>query len=94
SAKTGNDVDMIPSIFLSNSPKIKDLPEMLLPSLLHLYISDCPNLKELPVALLHPLLSLYIWRCPGLKERCSRGGSHWSQISHIPKIEIDFESQT
>ncbi|GJR89139.1 NB-ARC domains-containing protein [Tanacetum coccineum] len=79
---------------IEHCPKIKDLPETLLPSLLHLYISDCPNLKELPVALLRPLLSLCIWRCPGLKERCSRGGSHWPQISHIPKIEIDFESQT
>ncbi|PWA77150.1 NB-ARC domains-containing protein [Artemisia annua] len=78
---------------ISECPKIKDLPETL-PSLLHLRITECPNLKELPVALLHSLLSLFIWRCPDLNEKCSRGGSYWPQISHIPKIQIDGESQT
>ncbi|PWA70392.1 AMP-dependent synthetase/ligase [Artemisia annua] len=75
-------------------PKITDLPETLLPSLLSLEIRDCPNLKELPVTLLHSLLSLNIRQCPDLKERCSRGGSYWPQISHIPCIKIDDESQT
>nr|GEW51076.1 NBS-LRR resistance-like protein [Tanacetum cinerariifolium] len=75
-------------------PKIKDLPETLLPSLLSLEIWGCPNLKELPVTLLHLLLSLEISKCPDLKERCSRGGPYWPQISRIPCISIDYESQT
>ncbi|PWA99544.1 NBS-LRR protein [Artemisia annua] len=79
---------------ITECPKIKDLPEMLLPSLLSLDISDCPNLKELPVTLLHSLLRLEISGCPDLEERCSRGGSYWPQISHIPCIEINNESQT
>ncbi|PWA73994.1 NBS-LRR resistance-like protein [Artemisia annua] len=79
---------------ISFCPKMKDLPEKLLPSLLSLKIWDFPNLKELPVKLLHSLLSLHISGCPDLKERCSRGGSYWPQISHIPKIEIDLELQT
>lgn len=79
---------------ISWCPMIKDLPETLLPSLLSLEIRYCPNLKELPVTLLPSLLSLKIWECPDLKERCSRGGSYWPQISHIPCIEIDWKSQT
>nr|GEW80752.1 NB-ARC domains-containing protein [Tanacetum cinerariifolium] len=75
-------------------PKIKDLPETLLPSLLSLEIWGCPNLKELPVTLLHSLLSLDIRKFPDLKERCSRGGPYWPQISHIPCINIDYKSQT
>ena len=74
--------------------RMKDLPEKLLPSLSTLLIAACPNLKELPVMLLHSLLRLEIWGCPDLKERCSRGGSYWPQISHIPCIKIDDESQT
>lgn len=79
---------------ISGCPKIKDVPETLLPSLLSLKIWNCPNLKELPVTLLHSLLRLEIRGCPDLKERCSRGGSYWPQISHIPCVIIDRESQT
>ncbi|PWA58163.1 NBS-LRR protein [Artemisia annua] len=62
-----------------------------LTSLQHLEIKWCPNLKELPVALLPSLLSLVIQSCPDLKERCSRGGSYWPQIYHIPCIIIGEE---
>nr|GEY40707.1 NB-ARC domains-containing protein [Tanacetum cinerariifolium] len=65
-----------------------------LTSLQHLTISECPNMKDLPETLLPKLLSLKTCGCPNLKERCSRGGSYWSGISHIPCIEIDGESQT
>ncbi|GJZ45422.1 NB-ARC domains-containing protein [Tanacetum coccineum] len=75
-------------------PKVKDLREILLPSLVSLEIGECPDLKELPVTLLHSLLSLKVWESPDLKERCSRGGPYWPQISHIPCIKIDGESQT
>ncbi|GJU04439.1 NB-ARC domains-containing protein [Tanacetum coccineum] len=71
-----------------NCPKVKDLPETLLPSLLSLEIRRCPDLKELPVKLLHSLLSLSICLCPDLQEKCSRGGSYWPQIFHIPCIDI------
>ncbi|PWA97451.1 NB-ARC domains-containing protein [Artemisia annua] len=81
-------------LWISDCPKIKDLLETLLPSLLSLKIWNCPNLKELPVTLLHSLLRLEIWRSPDLGERCRRGGSYWPQISHIPCIIIDRESQT
>ncbi|PWA59794.1 NBS-LRR resistance-like protein [Artemisia annua] len=75
-------------------PKVKDLPETLLPSLLSLEIRECRSLKELPVKLLHSLLSWDISGCPDLKERCRKGGSYWTEISHIPCIKIDYESQT
>ncbi|GKF43720.1 NB-ARC domains-containing protein [Tanacetum coccineum] len=65
-----------------------------LTSLQHLTISECPKMKDLPETLLPKLLSLKICGCPNLKERCNRGGSYWSRISHIPCIEIDGESQT
>ncbi|PWA70393.1 NB-ARC domains-containing protein [Artemisia annua] len=81
-------------LWISGCPKIKDLPETLLPSLLSLEIWGCPNLKELPVTLLHSLLRLEISNCPDLAERCSRGGSYWPQISHIPCIKINGKSQT
>ncbi|PWA84498.1 NB-ARC domains-containing protein [Artemisia annua] len=65
-----------------------------LTSLQYLWISKCPKIKDLPQTLLPSLLSLEIWGCPNLKERCSRGGCYWPQISHIPCINIDYESQT
>ncbi|CAH1412473.1 unnamed protein product [Lactuca virosa] len=36
----------IQHLVISNCPKVMDLPEMLLPSLLSLRIWECPNLKE------------------------------------------------
>ncbi|PWA37493.1 NBS-LRR protein [Artemisia annua] len=65
-----------------------------LTSLQRLIISGCPKMKDLPEKLLPSLLSLEIRGCPDLKERCSRGGSYWPKISHIPCIRIDKESQT
>ncbi|PWA51215.1 NBS-LRR resistance-like protein [Artemisia annua] len=59
-----------------------------LTSLQHLEIFSCRKIKDLPETLFPSLLSLEIGGCPNLKERCSRGGSHWPQISHIPKIHI------
>ncbi|PWA63165.1 NB-ARC domains-containing protein [Artemisia annua] len=63
-------------------------------SLQHLKIKKCPKMKDLPEKLLPSLLSLKIRGCPGLKERCSRGGTYWPKISHIPCIKIDYHSQT
>ncbi|PWA45586.1 NB-ARC domains-containing protein [Artemisia annua] len=65
-----------------------------LTSLQHLKIYECPKMKDLPEKLLPSLLSLKIDECPDLEERCSRGGSYWPKIFHIPCIEIDDESQT
>ncbi|PWA34989.1 NBS-LRR resistance-like protein [Artemisia annua] len=65
-----------------------------LTSLQHLDIKWCPKIKDLPETLLPSLLSFEIYRCPDLKERCRRGGSYWPQISHIPKIKIDYKLQT
>ncbi|PWA48638.1 NBS-LRR resistance-like protein [Artemisia annua] len=65
-----------------------------LTSLQGLFIWSCPKVKDLPETLLPSLLSLGISECPHLEERCRREGSYWPLISHIPKIEIDYESQT
>ncbi|KAD6453343.1 hypothetical protein E3N88_08048 [Mikania micrantha] len=60
-----------------------------LTSLQHLFFYKCPNVKDLPEKLLPKLLSLRIFgNCPNLEERCSKGGSYWSLISHIPCIDI------
>ncbi|KAJ0717042.1 putative virus X resistance protein-like, coiled-coil [Helianthus annuus] len=59
-----------------------------LTSLQHLTISYCPTMKDLPEMLFPSLLSLRILGdCP-LKERCSKNGSYWPLISHIPCILI------
>ncbi|GKA78671.1 NB-ARC domains-containing protein [Tanacetum coccineum] len=55
-----------------------------LTSLQYLEFSNCPTMKDLQETLFPSLLSLIIEDCPILKERCSRGGSYWPQISHIP----------
>ncbi|KAJ0717044.1 putative leucine-rich repeat domain superfamily [Helianthus annuus] len=60
-----------------------------LTSLHHLSFIHCPKMMDLPEMLLPSLLSLHIWGdCPGLKERCSKKGSYWPLISHIPCIRI------
>ncbi|MFS7926257.1 putative leucine-rich repeat domain superfamily [Helianthus anomalus] len=60
-----------------------------LTSLQHLTFSHCPKMMDLPEMLLPSLLSLRIWGdCPGPKERCSKNGSYWPLISHIPCIDI------
>ncbi|KAJ0860259.1 putative P-loop containing nucleoside triphosphate hydrolase, leucine-rich repeat domain superfamily [Helianthus annuus] len=59
-----------------------------LTSLHHLSFRECPKMMDLPETLLPSLLRLDIWYCPGLKERCSKNGSCWPQVSHIPCINI------
>ncbi|KAJ0860465.1 putative virus X resistance protein-like, coiled-coil [Helianthus annuus] len=63
-----------------------------LTSLQHLSLCDCPQMKHLPDILLPSLLSLRIMKCPDLEGRCSRRGSYWSRISHIPGIRINPET--
>ncbi|KAJ0860455.1 putative P-loop containing nucleoside triphosphate hydrolase, leucine-rich repeat domain superfamily [Helianthus annuus] len=63
-----------------------------LTSLQHLFLWDCPKMKHLPENLLPSLLSLNIHECPKLEGRCSRRGSYWSRISHIPCITRNTES--
>ncbi|KAI7744591.1 hypothetical protein M8C21_001719, partial [Ambrosia artemisiifolia] len=62
-----------------------------LTSLQHLTLCLCPKMKHLPDILLPSLLSLKIKECPKLEGRCSRRGSYWSRISHIPCIKINPE---
>ncbi|KAJ0860466.1 putative virus X resistance protein-like, coiled-coil [Helianthus annuus] len=60
-----------------------------LTSLQHLLLWHCPKMKHLPDNLLPSFLSLNIDECRKLEGRCSRGGSYWSRISHIPCITIN-----
>ncbi|KAC9145050.1 hypothetical protein E3N88_46300 [Mikania micrantha] len=79
------------SITFANCPNLHKLshPQHLTNSLLHLTFYECPNMKDLPEQLLSSLLSLRIqYDCPNLKERCSKGGSYWPLVSHIPRILI------
>ncbi|KAF5775543.1 hypothetical protein HanXRQr2_Chr13g0613221 [Helianthus annuus] len=46
-------------------------------------------MKHLPDNLLPSLLSLKIKECPKLEGRCSRRGTNWSRIYHIPCIKIN-----
>ncbi|KAF5775464.1 putative P-loop containing nucleoside triphosphate hydrolase, leucine-rich repeat domain superfamily [Helianthus annuus] len=62
-----------------------------LTSLQHLFLWRCPKMKHLPDSLLPSLLSLNIDECRKLEGRCSRRGSYWSRISHIPCIKINEE---
>uniref|UniRef100_A0A251T085 Putative leucine-rich repeat domain, L domain-like protein n=1 Tax=Helianthus annuus TaxID=4232 RepID=A0A251T085_HELAN len=62
-----------------------------LTSLQHLVLWGCPKMKHLPDLLLPSLLSLTIDECRKLEGRCSRRGSYWSRISHIPRIRINGE---
>ncbi|KAJ0717033.1 putative P-loop containing nucleoside triphosphate hydrolase, leucine-rich repeat domain superfamily [Helianthus annuus] len=69
-----------------NLKKVASHPQRLT-SLHHLSFDYCPKMMDLPEMLLPSLLSLNIWGdCPGLKERCSKNGSYWPLISHIPCI--------
>ncbi|KAJ0860490.1 putative leucine-rich repeat domain superfamily [Helianthus annuus] len=82
------------SLGISRFKKLKSVSMGLqhLTSLQHLFLSDCPKMKHLPDILLPSLLSLSIMYCPKLEGRCSRRGSYWSRISHIPCIRINPES--
>ncbi|KAJ0478536.1 putative P-loop containing nucleoside triphosphate hydrolase, leucine-rich repeat domain superfamily [Helianthus annuus] len=71
-----------------NLKKVCSHPQYLT-SLHHLTFWDCPKMKDLPEMLLPSLLSLYIDDdCPVLKERCSKNGSYWPLIFHIPYVDI------
>ncbi|KAJ0860412.1 putative P-loop containing nucleoside triphosphate hydrolase, leucine-rich repeat domain superfamily [Helianthus annuus] len=71
-----------------NLKKVASHPPQLT-SLHHLSFGFCPKMMDLPEMLLPSLLSLHIWGdCPILKERCSKKGSYWPLISHIPCIDI------
>ncbi|KAI3703296.1 hypothetical protein L1987_73254 [Smallanthus sonchifolius] len=89
---------LLPSSLISlgiiGSLKLKSLSVGVqhLTSLQHLYLWGCPKMKYLPEILLPSLLSLRINECPNLGGRCSRKGSYWSRISHIPCILVDTGS--
>ncbi|KAJ0716991.1 putative virus X resistance protein-like, coiled-coil [Helianthus annuus] len=78
-------------VFCPNMKKVCSHPQRLT-SLQHLTFSHCPKMMDLPEMLLPSLLSLNIWLGDypegGLKERCSKKGSYWPLISHIPRIDI------
>ncbi|KAF5775336.1 putative leucine-rich repeat domain superfamily [Helianthus annuus] len=81
------------SLSFFNCPNLKKVcshPQHLT-SLHELYFHECPKMMDLPEMLLPSLLRLRIrGDCPGggLKERCSKKGSYWPLISHIPCIDI------
>ncbi|MFS7926337.1 putative leucine-rich repeat domain superfamily [Helianthus anomalus] len=72
-----------------NLKKVSSHPQCLT-SVQRLTFFECPKMMDLPEMLLPSLLSLYIsGNCPeGLKERCSKNGSYWPLIYHIPFIRI------
>ncbi|KAJ0860307.1 putative P-loop containing nucleoside triphosphate hydrolase, leucine-rich repeat domain superfamily [Helianthus annuus] len=76
--------------FCPNLKKVSSHHQQLT-SLHHLTLNYCPKMKDLPETLLPSLLRLEIrFNCPGggLKDRCSKNGSYWPLISHIPCIDI------
>ncbi|KAF5775402.1 putative leucine-rich repeat domain superfamily [Helianthus annuus] len=79
------------SLSFWNCPNLKKVAShhQQLTSLQKLSFRKCPKMKDLPEMLFPSLLRLNIWGdCPGLKERCSKNGSYWPLISHIPCIHI------
>ncbi|KAJ0860343.1 putative virus X resistance protein-like, coiled-coil [Helianthus annuus] len=86
------DLQHLQSLSFEDCPYLKKVswhPQHLT-SLHHLTFRKCPKMMDLPEMLLPSLLSLrIIWGdCPVLKERCSKNGSYWPLISHIPCINI------
>ncbi|KAJ0851171.1 putative leucine-rich repeat domain superfamily [Helianthus annuus] len=74
--------------YCPNLKKVSSHPQHLT-SLQELSFFSCPKMKDLPEMLLPSLLRLDILvDCPGLEERCSKKGSYWPLISHIPCILI------
>lgn len=88
--------DMLPSSLKSLAflycPKLKSLPERFPSSLEALEFDDCRRLELLPKDGLPSLKILKIGRCRMLKLRYGvRRGEHWSNIAHIPVIEVNDE---
>nr|GEU63076.1 hypothetical protein [Tanacetum cinerariifolium] len=79
------------SLHVQNFEKLESLSMGLqhLTSLRHLSIDNVPNMKDIQEIMFPSLSSLIIRGCPNLKERCSRRGSYWPLISHIPNVKID-----
>lgn len=65
-----------------------------LTSLTQMRISHCPNLQSMPdEGLPSSLSSLIISQCPLLEQRCLHNqGEDWPKISHIPDIDINWDS--
>uniref|UniRef100_A0A6N2LGL8 Rx N-terminal domain-containing protein n=1 Tax=Salix viminalis TaxID=40686 RepID=A0A6N2LGL8_SALVM len=64
-----------------------------LTSLTQMRISHCPDLQSMPEeGLPSSLSSLIISQCPLLERRCHNKGEDWSKISHIPDIDINWDS--
>uniref|UniRef100_A0A6N2LF01 AAA+ ATPase domain-containing protein n=1 Tax=Salix viminalis TaxID=40686 RepID=A0A6N2LF01_SALVM len=84
-------------LLLFGCPELNTLPESIqhLTSLSRLEIGYCPNLVSLPdgVQSLSNLSKLTIYGCPELAKRCKKEkGEDWPKISHIPHIEINWET--
>ncbi|KAH1064630.1 hypothetical protein J1N35_029617 [Gossypium stocksii] len=80
------------NLYISDCPNLQFMPPNMLPhSLSYLSIYNCPKLQSMPPNVLPPSLShLKIQGCPLLKDHCEKDkGKDWSNISHIPVIEID-----
>ncbi|GKV00922.1 hypothetical protein SLEP1_g13530 [Rubroshorea leprosula] len=73
---------------------IEALPDWLenLSSLQSLYIINCQSLTYMKaIRRLSNLKTLAIQKCPELRGRCAKkSGSEWNNISHIPRISIDW----
>nr|TKS10255.1 putative disease resistance protein RGA1 [Populus alba] len=66
-----------------------------LTALEYLGLYRCPELNSLPDSIQHltSLLSLVIYDCPNLEKRYEKErGKDWSQIAHIPDIEINCKA--
>ncbi|KAF9666634.1 hypothetical protein SADUNF_Sadunf16G0249300 [Salix dunnii] len=64
-----------------------------LTSLTQMRISHCPDLQSMPEqGLPSSLSSLIISQCPLLEQRCHIKGEDWPKISHIPDIDINWDS--
>ncbi|XP_059312131.1 putative disease resistance RPP13-like protein 1 isoform X2 [Lycium ferocissimum] len=84
------------ALYIIDCPNLQSLPESALPSSLsELTIRDCPNLQSLPVKGMPSSLSkLIISNCPLLKPLLEfEKGEYWTNIAHIPTIQIDEEYQ-
>ncbi|XP_077217149.1 putative disease resistance protein RGA3 [Tasmannia lanceolata] len=74
---------------------LKSLPKGMLKNLTSLetlIISRCPQLLSLPEeGLPTTLQELQIFGCPEVEKQCQKdGGQYWPNISHIPKIWINY----